>query len=280
MKKTTRSGSGTVSRVLLSGAGAAFLTGGVAEAGLNNEAHIYSDVLNQTFTALGGGQALNIGFILGTDFQFRMTLLPDHKYYDLGLHEVGFATILASPQAGDFSTKFSGEMMGLDLRIRDWTAGTLIDFRIGAFVNAEVLGPANHFASDLDLDEWIGAGAGQFWLDGAVVKVPTPPSPTPFSSPGYVGFVLKDGGGAPGSDYYYGWLEITEIDLSGPTASITVGGYGIRTVAGVGIRAGDTGSTSHRNPAATPEPATTGLALLALGAAGVMRHRRRREAVA
>lgn len=271
MKNRTESGSVRVSRALLSGAGAAFLTGGVAEAGLVAEAHIYSEALNITFPAPALSAPGNKGFVLGTDFQFRTTALPNHKNFDPVIPENGVATIFQNPLAGDFVTT-GGEMMGLDVQIRDWLGGSAFKFRYGEAVNGYVKAPAGPlYASQLVFWDWIGPGSN-FKAGGSLV-------PAWSGNSGYVGFALKDGTNPLTADYYYGWMEITAINKAG-VLTVTIGSYGIRTIANVGIHAGDDGNTPHNNAVATPEPATTGLALLALGAAGVLRHRRRREVVA
>lgn len=275
MKKRTQSGSGRVSLTLLSGAGAAFLTGGVAEAGLVG--YIYSDNLNITFQAPPLEVPKNLGFVLGTDFQFRTITLPNHK--SLQGTEAGVGTIFQNPLAGDFTTVDNHDMMGLNIFIRDWFLGgdkSAFKFRYGEYVNGYVqaTGGGPH-AVHLFHDEWIGPG--NFFKAGGSV-VPAAGGGSWNGNSGYVGFALKDGANGLTADYYYGWMEITAINTAG-LLTITIGEYGIMTVANAGIHAGDDGNTPHINAVATPEPATTGLALLALGAAGVLR-RRRRKAVA
>ncbi len=92
-----------------------------------------------------------------------------------------------------------------------------------------------------------------------------------WDGPGYLGFSIQVDGG----DTYYAWAYISSI-VEG--ASLTIDSYGVRILANTVIGAGQ---YDHSNPltAGTPEPATAGLALLALGAAGVMRHKRKRAAV-
>jgi PEP-CTERM motif len=81
---------------------------------------------------------------------------------------------------------------------------------------------------------------------------------------GFLGF--KTGGGD------YGWLKVVVSDAGSPTFpnELQVLDYAIDTT-GAPIAAGDTG---------VPEPGTSGLALLALGAAGILAWRHRRKEVA
>jgi hypothetical protein len=85
---------------------------------------------------------------------------------------------------------------------------------------------------------------------------------------------------APGDGLHYGWIELSGSvtrafgDSSSYGPSVTVEGWAYETTPGVTIRAGDTGP-------AVPEPgsfALTGLAALALGAAGTRRWRAARKA--
>jgi MYXO-CTERM domain-containing protein len=78
---------------------------------------------------------------------------------------------------------------------------------------------------------------------------------------GYIGFRL------PGSPATYGWVEL-EVDPTG--TSVTILGWSPQSA--------DNGVTKNSLAASgTPEPAAAGLGLLALGAAGVLRHKRRRR---
>jgi MYXO-CTERM domain-containing protein len=266
MKKTMQSSSNKTLRVLASGAGLAFVTGGVAEAGLAGD--IYAESLNLTVTAPSFGAAKNLAFVLQTDFDFRIVSFSTDN-------NTGADNIFENPQPGDFVTQY-GEAMGLNLRLRDWTNGTRISFVRAIRVNAEVLGNLA-LADDMEYWDWIGPGMPNHGTGAAAIARVLGTSYNVLDgNSGYLGFILKDGGWNPGAVYYYGWLYVSDIDLSAGNASITLSHYGIMTVAGVGIHAGDTGTTPS-TPTGTPEPATTGLGLLALGAAGVLRHRRRRE---
>jgi len=79
---------------------------------------------------------------------------------------------------------------------------------------------------------------------------------------GYIGFRVPDGG----SGYNYGWVQITPSN----------GGYTLTIDAYSGSSSGSSGG-GPSGAAGTPEPAASALGLLALGAAGVMRHKRRRK---
>ena len=87
-------------------------------------------------------------------------------------------------------------------------------------------------------------------------------------SPAYLGLAFDISGST-----HYGWAQLS-IDVDGggfgppPYAKVTVIDYAYEDQAGVGINAGQTA-------AAVPEPST--LALFAMGAAGVMALRRKRQ---
>jgi len=80
---------------------------------------------------------------------------------------------------------------------------------------------------------------------------------------GYAGFRFKTGGTTD-----YGWFKLVYSDVDGLPGSLTFLG-GAFDDTGAAILTGDEGTSS------TPEPGTAGLALLALGAAGVVALRRR-----
>ena len=99
-----------------------------------------------------------------------------------------------------------------------------------------------------------------------------------WSGTGYIGFYLTPDAG---TNKTYGWVELT---VTG-TGTVTISGYGWEDSPNTAILAGATsgggagGGAGGGSPAGgTPEPAASGLALLALGAAGVMRHKRRKTA--
>jgi MYXO-CTERM domain-containing protein len=77
---------------------------------------------------------------------------------------------------------------------------------------------------------------------------------------GYIGFRLADGSG-------YGWVELQVDNATGPV-----------TVLSWSPESADNGvDKNNLTGTGTPEPAAAGLGLLALGAAGVLRHKRRRR---
>ena len=99
-----------------------------------------------------------------------------------------------------------------------------------------------------------------------------------WSGAGYIGFYLTPDGGTTKT---YGWIQFTGTGVG----TATISGYGWEDVPNTSLLAGATGSggggggAGGGSPAGgTPEPAASGLALLALGAAGVMRHKRRKAA--
>ena len=82
----------------------------------------------------------------------------------------------------------------------------------------------------------------------------------------YLGFRIDTGQ----RDINYGWLLF----------SVGSGGSYMSISSWSGAAAGNaarSGNGAHSGPSGTPEPAAGGLALLALGAAGVLRHRRARQ---
>jgi len=83
---------------------------------------------------------------------------------------------------------------------------------------------------------------------------------------GYIGLRIVDGGG-----YDYSWILVTPNTL-GSTLTINDWSTAAGGGGGGGVAGGGPGGA-----AGTPEPAAAGLGLLALGAAGVMRHKRRRK---
>jgi len=88
---------------------------------------------------------------------------------------------------------------------------------------------------------------------------------------GFLGIRIDNG---PGYDYY--WIQITPDTSSLPGTSYAINGWG--AVGAYSASGGSPGSGGGPGGAVgTPEPATSGLALLALGAAGVLRKRRQRQ---
>ena len=87
--------------------------------------------------------------------------------------------------------------------------------------------------------------------------------------PGYIGFKFTDAGG---SNLYYGWAEIT-IDAS--NTAYTINEWAYNSTAGGSILVGQTADVS-----AVPEPSALSLALIGLGAGGVLAWRRRKQAQA
>ena len=87
-----------------------------------------------------------------------------------------------------------------------------------------------------------------------------------FTTTGYAGLQITSG-----ANTYYGWVELS-VKQQGEIDQVTALGWAYDNVAGESIAAGAGGPG-----AATPEPASAGLALLALGSAGVLAWRRRKN---
>lgn len=106
----------------------------------------------------------------------------------------------------------------------------------------------------------------------------------------YTNYLIGAGGGFlglsfdPGDGTHYAWVQVSNVQWDGSNISLTVVDWAYEDSPGVAIAAGSGtgggGSPGGGGPggaAGTPEPAAAGLGLLALGAAGVMRHKRRRK---
>ena len=87
--------------------------------------------------------------------------------------------------------------------------------------------------------------------------------------PGYFGFKFTDAGG---SNLYYGWAKMT-IDAS--NNAYTINEWAYNSTAGGSISVGQTADVS-----AVPEPSALSLALIGIGAGGVLAWRRRKQAQA
>ena len=86
-----------------------------------------------------------------------------------------------------------------------------------------------------------------------------------FTNSGYLGLEIKSG-----SNKYYGWAQIDNVNVSTPTFRVVDWAY--QDAAGAQINAGE-GRPSN----AVPEPTSCALALIAMGAGGLAVHRRRRQ---
>lgn len=76
---------------------------------------------------------------------------------------------------------------------------------------------------------------------------------------GYIGFRLDGSEEARGADFLYGWID---VGLSNDLNTLTIYGWGINTTPNAGLFAGE-----------VPAPGVGGLAMLAMGAAGIRRKR-------
>jgi hypothetical protein len=84
---------------------------------------------------------------------------------------------------------------------------------------------------------------------------------------GYIGFQIPPGGGGG-----YFWVYIS---VNAAADEIALLDWGVLSAASGGNTGG--GSPAAGTHGTTPEPAAAGLSLLAVGAAGVMRHKRRKQ---
>ena len=89
---------------------------------------------------------------------------------------------------------------------------------------------------------------GQFW----------------YGNTGYIGVRYKPGGGLS----HYGWIHVDQVDNA--LESYHISGYAYQSTPLASIEAGE------GEPESVPEPSTVALALLASGAAGLMRARRKK----
>ena len=122
----------------------------------------------------------------------------------------------------------------------------------------------------------LGAGGYQFSPAGkssrwVAISSNVAQSAVGFSNgvPGYFGFKFTDAGG---SNLYYGWAEMT---IDGSISAYTINKWAYNSTAGGSILVGQTADVS-----AVPEPSALSLALIGLGAGGVLAWRRRKQAQA
>jgi len=248
----------------LSGAGVAFLLAGNAEAGSN--VTVYGTFMDYTLVGDADGE----GIMLALTTEGKLVYRVFSNVTDLGAFE-------ANPlnYGTGFAVTGGGEAIGVALSMG--TLGTAASFGLFAkAVNADILqaGPIGIPAVFVDqLAYWDLIGPSPL-LGSPNLMTVDGWSPAPeWSGSGYIGFsVLPDGG----VNTYYGWAHISDLV---DATSATISGFGLKIAANTAIHAGE---YSHSVPrtTTTPEPVTGGLALLALGAAGVMRHKRRRETAA
>jgi hypothetical protein len=245
------------SHAVLSGAGAAFLLGGVAEGAI-----VGGDL--DLDLAVGAGEASNVVLVLGTDNQFRAATIPQSNW------NFGYIyNYVAHPLPGDAAYNGTGGMVGLMLRLVDLPALHTIKLpwggRLHGMMMASVVGPTTSVnrVSHLAYGDTIGPA-------GSFSNAALAPNSFWAAGEGYAGFRLQT---APGVSQY-GWVYLSNVDLS-VGATVTLSQYGFETTGGKSISAGE--YDSYPASPGTPEPAASGLALLALGAAGILRHRRTRE---
>lgn len=276
MKKTKlQAGRRASSLAALSGAGAALLAGGVAEGAIMGGHLGIRVAATKTAGATGPVAAHAVGLLLQQNMAVRV------------VDPANPVSVNNAPQAGD--VVYGGKGVGVALVVRDpetsFPAGQ-VRFTWGAAwptMNGSAMNPNGvvYSFSNIPFGSLIGPSAASWAGLGTVEKGVNPDVGNPNwngsqnSGDGYLGFRVKTADGV----WHYGWLLITDI---GATADggygFTIDSYGINQKANRAIAAGNYDGTEAG--IGTPEPAASGLALLALGAAGVLRSRRKREDVA
>jgi hypothetical protein len=205
----------------------------------------------------------------------------------LARYALAGSAVLAAPAAANASIIYNtGSPAGLPANITTGATtslnvsldGTITDFTLAVNTNpqASVSGPGTtSFVVDIDGPEALtlgtlingssvlGSTGNLFSISGPTKSGNWQSTDTPVQA--YLGVAFDISGST-----HYGWAQLTvDANFGFPSnASITLIDYAYESQAGVGIEAGATAS-------AVPEPSTLGL--FALGAAGVMALRRKRQ---
>jgi hypothetical protein len=168
-----------------------------------------------------------------------------------GNHSFG---VWAHPVAG-YRLFFAGAISGTGLAVAITNTGSWGDGYAARFTDPLAISAHTHWKATNTIETvWrtqVGSIGWSEWSQGQ----------------GLLGVRIDNG---PGYDYY--WIEITPGATAPAPASDTmafINWSGAASASGGGANGGGPGGASG-----TPEPAASGLALLALGAAGVMRKRR------
>ncbi len=226
----------------LSGAAAASLLAGSAQAAVQTMA------VNVTLTGDGDGHV----------FALRMTQAGAVSHVTLPSFTAltGLAALAATDAV-------------LGIIARTWLAG----YAVSAYGFGGSVVRTSDFASHMTASNSVGSTnpfRSTILIADSVVAL------SYWTGGGYVGFQLTPEGSG---NTYYGWVHI--VGIAADASSLTIDGYAWETTPGVAIHIASSSGSGGRGggspTGSTPEPATSCLALLALGAAGVMRHKRRRQ---
>lgn len=158
-------------------------------------------------------------------------------------------------------------LFGIVARYRTW----MPDYTASAYGFGGAVVRTSDFASHMTASNSVGSTN---WF-ASTMQIADQAEASVWATGGYVGFTLTPEGSG---NTYYGWVHI--VGMAANVSSLTIDGYAWETTPGAAIHiTSSSGSgTGGGSPAGgTPEPATSCLALLALGAAGVMRHKRRQQ---
>ena len=231
----------------MASAGVAFLVSGSAEGA------VHSKTVNVPMTGDTNGEAFVLHMTAGGDLASARLGNENSAsaYFGPGLG-LPFALLAGDPLAG-----FGKAIVVVGNFVGSFPVVSRLDS--GAVIGGS---PFASFMSPMGVvthATWTGT-----WLSG---------TPAPVS--GYIGFAVAPDAVPP----VFGWVAVT-IDA---VNSLTITGYGWESTPLTAIAAGAQGSASAGQgggAGSTPEPTASGLALLAMGAAGVVRHRRHRSSAA
>jgi hypothetical protein len=233
----------------MAGASAAFLLAGSAEAAIQTQA------VNVTLTGDADGEIFLIYMTAGGDVThgtFNSTTAVPTAHFAGGNLAAALAAGTSFFPVGEALVLYGNFMVGSSIIASRLAAGHMVG-------TSALFSLTTGFALLTH-----STATTSTWLSGTAPPVS-----------GYVGFVLANAAWSVG-DPSFAWAVVT-IDA---TNQMTVTGYGWETTPLIPTPAGGVGGGPGGGPggaSGTPEPVASGLGLLALGAAGVMRHKRRRR---